>query len=349
MSWQGIVGHDDVVEQFRRRLAADRVQGTFLFVGPAGIGKQTFARKLSQALLCRGGTHRTLDPCGGCEDCKLCEAGTHPDLLAVAKPPDRSELPLRLLIGEGEHRMREGLCYEIGLKPFRGGRRVAIIDDADDLNVEGANCLLKTLEEPPPRSVMILISTSPDRQLPTIRSRSQIVRFHPPAAADAAALIVREGWAADEAAARRLAEASGGSLDEARRLAEPAFADFRRRWLEQLARSWHPPTAAAALLAFVDDAGKDAGRRRDRLRWALGLTADFYRGVLRAATIGEVGADDELRRAAEAAAGDTASDPESLVDVVERCLEAIEQVDRNANPTTLVEALCDDVGRRLPV
>ncbi len=69
--------------------------------------------------------------------------------------------------------MREGLCHDIALKPFMGGRKVAIIDDADDLNEEGANCLLKTLEEPPPHSVLILIGTSAERQLPTIRSRAR--------------------------------------------------------------------------------------------------------------------------------------------------------------------------------
>ena len=75
--------------------------------------------------------------------------------------------------------MREGLCHDIALKPFRGGRKIAIIDDADYLNQEGANCLLKTLEEPPEKSVIILIGTSQQRQLPTIRSRCQIVRFAP--------------------------------------------------------------------------------------------------------------------------------------------------------------------------
>ena len=67
--------------------------------------------------------------------------------------------------------MHEGLCHDIALRPFMGGYKVALIDDADYLNAEGANCLLKTLEEPPPRSVLILIGTSPAKQLPTIRSR----------------------------------------------------------------------------------------------------------------------------------------------------------------------------------
>jgi len=104
---------------------------------------------------------------------------THPDFYIVEKPADKSSIPLALFVGDDDHRMREGLCHDIGLKPFMGGRKVAIIDDADHLNEEGANCLLKTLEEPPPCSVLILIGTSADKQLPTIRSRCQTIRLVP--------------------------------------------------------------------------------------------------------------------------------------------------------------------------
>ena len=86
---------------------------------------------LAQSLLCQAGRNASFDPCGACEDCKLFASGTHPDLLIVEKPEDKQDIPLELFIGDKEHRMREGLCYDIGLKPYRGGRRVAIVDDAD--------------------------------------------------------------------------------------------------------------------------------------------------------------------------------------------------------------------------
>lgn len=346
MSWQTIVGHDDVVAQFRRRLRSGRITGTFLFVGPAGIGKRTFAQKLAQALFCRGGTNDSLDPCGECEDCRWSEAGTHPDLSIVAKPSDKSEIPLQLLIGPPEHRLREGLCYEIGLKPSHGGRRTAIIDDADYLNEEGANCLLKTLEEPPPKSLMILIGTSPDRQLSTIRSRSQIVRFRPPSLDDTARLILELGYAADPAAARRLAAMSNGSLERARRLADPALAEFRTAVLTKLATDgWRAISAAQSLNAFLDDAGKDAGVRRERFRQALGFLIDFYRTTATVRAGGPSTDDLELQQAAERAATHLACDLETLAGVVDRLLIGLEQIDRNAHAATLVDALCDDVGR----
>ncbi len=182
-----------MVEQFRRALARGRLASSFLFAGPEGIGKRTFALKLAQAMLCTTRPEETLDPCGTCPSCVQVAAGTHPDLHLVGKPEDKSFIPLELLIGDREHRRREGLCHNIGLKPYLGGRKIAMIDDADYLNAEGANSLLKTLEEPPPRSVLILIGTSPAKQLPTIRSRCQLIRFRPLPIQDGRRVVGVEG------------------------------------------------------------------------------------------------------------------------------------------------------------
>src|SRR5262249_9124798 len=140
MSWQGIHGHDEIVDRFRGSLVRGRLATTFLFVGPPGVGKHAFALKLAQALLCPARS-ADLNPCDRCPSCVQVAAGTHPDLLHVAKPADKSEIPVALLIGPKERRMEEGLCHDISLKPFMGGLRIAIIDDADCLNEEGANAL----------------------------------------------------------------------------------------------------------------------------------------------------------------------------------------------------------------
>ena len=179
MSWQGVHGQDDVVEQFRRSLVA-RAAGLHVPVPrAAGSGQADVRAEAAQTLLCSESPAERMQPCGRCPSCVQVQAGTHPDLFQIGKPKDKAEIPIALLIGEDDKRMKEGLCHDISLKPFMGGRRIAIIDDADHLNNAGANCLLKTLEEPPPQSVLILIGTKAERQLPTIRSRSQIVRFAP--------------------------------------------------------------------------------------------------------------------------------------------------------------------------
>src|SRR5437773_3671449 len=221
MTWQSIRGHDRVVGKFRRALTKGRLASTFLFVGPAGVGKRTFALKLAQGLLCERAEAERLDPCGECPSCHQVASLNHPDVEIVAKPADKAFIPLELLIGDAEHRMRAGLCYSIALKPYSGRRKVAIIDDADYLNKEGANCLLKTLEEPPPYSVLILIGTSEQRQLPTIRSRCQIVRFQPLAESDVAELVIEQGLCTDPALARAAAAHSHGSLQRAALWCDP--------------------------------------------------------------------------------------------------------------------------------
>jgi len=346
MAWQGIIGHDEVVERFRRTMARSRLASTFLFVGPPGVGKRTFALKLAQSLLCDTRPPELLDPCGSCASCVQVRAGTHPDVDIISKPADKSSIPVSELIGDEGKRGREGLCHRIALKPFKGGKRIAIIDDADALNEEGANALLKTLEEPPPQSLLILIGTSADQQLPTIRSRSQIVRFRPLEKSTVADLLLREQSASDANVAAQAAALSGGSLERARDLADPELWTFRDTLLNQLAQ----PSIASVELgkrvnAFVDEAGKDASARRSRARQVIGFAVEFYRQLIRALAGLESSGDDSLGRKVQRTAAAWQGDEETAVGCLDRCLMALAHIDRNANQATLIESWADDLGR----
>src|SRR5215471_14678268 len=101
-----IRGHQQIADRFRRALARGRLASTFLFVGPPGIGKRTFALTLAQGLLCERVPEERLDPCGECPSCRQVKALTHPDVELVTRPPDKNFIPLELLIGDAEHRMR---------------------------------------------------------------------------------------------------------------------------------------------------------------------------------------------------------------------------------------------------
>ncbi|HTU24387.1 MAG TPA: DNA polymerase III subunit delta' [Pirellulales bacterium] len=327
--WQGILGHDEVVARFRRALARGRLASTYLFVGPKGVGKHTFAMRLAQALLCSERPAVALDPCGACDSCQQVLARSHPDLLLVAKPADKSAIPLALLVGDEQRRMREGLCHDIALRSFSGGRKVAVIDDADDLNEEGANALLKTLEEPPPGSVLILVGTTADKQLPTIRSRSQIIRFAGLEPDVIARLLVEQEVAADETAARRLADQADGSLARAIELADDELAAFRDSFLAQLSRVDTTSVALAREVnEVVDAAGKEAPVRRRRLRQIMQMAIAYHRA--------------QLHAAAEAADGERCA---RLALLVERSLEGLSQIDRNAHQQTLVDCWLDDLGQ----
>jgi len=346
MAWQGIEGHDAIVERFRRSLRAGRLPSTFLFVGPAGIGKRTLAAKLAQALLCETNPEQALDPCGMCPACQQVAAQSHPDLEMVSKPPDKSFIPVEAFIGDREHRLSEGLCHNIALKASRGRRKIAIIDDADYLNPEGANCLLKTLEEPPPRSLIILIGTSEQRQLPTIRSRCQTMRFHALPEATVASLLLSTGLVEGQDEAEQMAALSTGSLERARQLANAELRQFRTEFWQRLTGLRNSTAGVATEVgAFVDAAGKDAPPRRERLKVVVQIALDYYCAVLRALSAGDLPADPELRQAVQAALQQNlAPRIEAVADSVDRCLDAQNQVDANANQATLIECWLDDLG-----
>lgn len=349
--WQTIVGHDAVAASFRASLQRGRLASSFLFVGPSGIGKRRFALRLAAALLCETRPAVELDPCGECQSCRQVAASTHPDLLLISRPADKTELPLSLFVGDREHRNQQGLCHDISLRPMRGQRRVAIVDDADLMSEEAANCLLKTLEEPPPGSVLILIGTSPERQLPTIRSRCQIMRFHPPATEDAARLIAAEMEITDPAEALRLAIHAGGSMERAALLRDVELWTFRQGFLLGLADL---PAASVPLavrtVAFVEEAGKEAVQRRARLRLVIEFGVDFYRGLMRRLS-GSVDsadgpADDQLPLAVERALGSTAPWTDvQAAESLDRCLEALSHVERNVHLSTLIECWMDDLAQ----
>lgn len=320
MAWHGILGHDAIVELFRNAINRGRLASSFLFAGPAGIGKRTFAMRLSQTLLCQQRPEAEMNPCGQCPACVQVEARTHPDLAIVEKPADRQFIPLALLIGDDEHRMQNGLCHHLALRPFMGGRRIAIIDDADLLNPEGANCLLKTLEEPPPGSVLILIGTSPARQLPTIRSRCQLVRFSPLATDDVRQILLATGLQTDPTEAANLAELSEGSLQQAMELADPQLRAFRNTlWsaLEGGVSDFVGLTKQVA--ALVEDAGKEAPARRARLRQLANWAVQYYRRELKS------------------------GGGEAAQSAIESCLAVAEQIDRNANQSTLIETWLNEL------
>jgi DNA polymerase-3 subunit delta' len=161
--WRDIYGHTRQVELLKSYSGSDRIPHAFLFSGPAGTGKTRVAREFFMAVNCL--EHRG-DACKRCKSCLKVLAGGHPDLVELN--------PLARWIKVDE--MREVLSG-IGLKPFESRMKFVVIEPAESLNRESSNALLKTLEEPPPNTVIVLVSHRPRLLLPTILSRCQSVRF----------------------------------------------------------------------------------------------------------------------------------------------------------------------------
>jgi DNA polymerase-3 subunit delta' len=335
MAWQHIRGHENLVQAFDHVVQRGRLAHAYLFTGPAGVGKRLFAQELAKALLCENPPGPRLEACDRCAACAQVEAGTHPDFFAAGRPEESLEVPIDVV--------RE-LCQSFALKSARGRGKVAILDDADDLNAEAANCFLKTLEEPPPRAVLILIGTSPERQLPTIVSRCQIVRFAPLPQMLVAELLRGEDLE-DPALIERLARLSGGSPGQARALADPALWEFRRTLLQGLTV---PPVdsvgLAQAWIRFVEEAGKESAVQRRRAEQVLHLLIEFLRDAL-ALAVGDEPKPAEpedlyaLRELVKRA------DTNRLLQLLERCLAAVAQIDRRVQLVLILESLLDAFGR----
>ncbi len=333
MSWSNILGHERQIDAFRDIVARGRLAHAYLFIGPPGVGKRRFARELAKALLCETGTpgDRPLAACDQCDGCKLVDAATHPDLFFAEMPEEKNEFPIEV--------MRD-LCRNFGFKSARGHGKVGIIDDADDFNEESANCFLKTLEEPPPGSLLILIGTSLDLQMETIKSRCQIVRFAP-LADEHVRTLLQQQEVTDPAMLDRLTRLASGSPGVALELADESLWRFRRDLLQTMTQPRFDSVALGkTLVAFVEDAGKESATQRRRANQTLTLLIASLTDALRLQSGGAA-------RSAESAELPLLSSlaqrvqPDKILAMLERCLETEWHLGRYVQISLVLEGLVD--------
>jgi DNA polymerase III subunit delta' len=172
-----IFSQDAAVDFLRRAYSAERLPHGLIFAGPVGVGKATAARALGALLLCEKPTDTA--PCGKCASCVALEADTHPDYHVVTKELIRyhDKTGKSKGIDLSINVLRPELIEPAGRKPVMGRAKVFVIEQAELMNPQAQNALLKTLEEPHGRTAIILVTDSPGWLLPTIRSRCQMVRF----------------------------------------------------------------------------------------------------------------------------------------------------------------------------
>jgi DNA polymerase-3 subunit delta' len=287
-------------------------------------------------ILCEGRKLDQFEACDACPACAQVEAGTHPDFFVAGRPEESHELPIAVMRELGE---------KFALKAARGKGKVVLLDDADDLSEEAANCFLKTLEEPPPRSMLILIGSSPERQLATIVSRCQVLRFAP--LPDPVVMDLLRERGVEEGTLPRLTRLANGSPGQAMALAEPALWEFRRKLLAGLLPAQPDGVALAkAWMGFVEEAGKDSASQRRRASLVLKLLIEFLDDVLRVRLGGsprsvEPGEMDAMQTLAER------FDPDRLLALLDRCLEGDDHIDRKVQLVLALEALVDAVTQRM--
>jgi DNA polymerase-3 subunit delta' len=226
MPFRDIIGHRRLVQLLSRSAARGSLPPSLIFAGPAGVGKRLTATALAQALNClkpidalpsrkhttagdrqadpaRQAIGHEIDACGVCAACRRIARHVHPDVIVV-EPGDNGSIKI--------DQVRD-VVDRVGYRPFEGRRRVVIIDQADALVTAAQNALLKTLEEPPSSSVLVLVTSLPDVLLATVRSRCPQLRFRGLSAQEIADALVARGRSETEA--RAVAATADGSLGRA--------------------------------------------------------------------------------------------------------------------------------------
>ena len=358
--------------QIHRALAASRVAHAYIFHGPPGVGKETLANGLAQLLLCGEPVELQLDAaeaeavgletvrsgCGQCDDCRAMHAQTHPDLHLIYRQLNREHpdptIRRRKALEIGVDVLRHFVIDRVGFTPARGRSKVFIIREADRITTSAQNALLKTLEEPPGDTVLILLVSAIDRLLPTTLSRSQQVRFD---ALPASFVRMKlsdllsnlppdqiEWYArgadgslglAMERATNELYELNGRLLDGLARLADQRPDRLVKAWTEE-------SKALGDRYRKVDPDISDTEATRRGFKSLFHLAAAWYADILRlgagnAAAVVNAGLRNSLDHAAKT------TDPEHAADAIQRITQAERQLDLNVNTQLCVETLLNDL------
>lgn len=349
MIWDRVRGHQTQVEMFRQSLRMGRFSQAYLLLGPEGIGKRLFVRTLAQCLFCEEYPDEELNACGVCSACRQMQAGSHPDYLTVGCPEGKNIFPIELIAGTKERRGREGLCYDLTLRPMAANRRIALIDDANRMNAESANALLKTLEEPPSFATLFLLSPQAESLLPTIQSRCQTVRFSPLTDEIVADLMIEQNLISDRTEAESVATLSEGSLTLAKQLLDPEIRRLREALFNGLAQSQlNPLELSKTMLGGVDELGGDSHQKRRNAGWLIRFAMEFFRRVLRQLTDSETPSPiPQVTRFARGFDPEYCEDRECIMECLDLCVRAEGQIARNAPAQMVFECLFNDVGRTL--
>ncbi len=321
-----MAGNEPVKRALLKAVAGGQAAHAYLFAGPPGVGKKTAAFAFARALLCP--LPKDGDACGVCRDCRQVAALTHPDFHLVQ--------PSGAAFKIDQVRAVQRVC---ALRPLREKRKVFLLPEADNMTAEAANCLLKTLEEPPPSVVFILTSSRPHALLPTVVSRCQQFFFRPlPAAVIASVLVEVHGMAGEEAAA--VAALAGGSLGKA--LEWAGGLSCKRDAALALAEKLFSSSPGEKLeLAEKVYFGKDS---RGEAVFLLDTLATWYRDLLVWRETGEKKLLYHIDRADQIRAWGHKYPPKRLLAVIEELMAAKKKLLANASQRLLLESLFLSIG-----
>ncbi len=326
--WQTI-GQDRIVNSLKKGLLEGRFSHAYLFVGPQHVGKMTLATDFAQALNCASGEN----PCGECDSCRRTKSGRHSDVQILQLAEGNDDQAAKKTIGVEQIREMQ---HSVNLKPFEGGYRIIIIDGAEHMSDGAANSLLKTLEEPPPSTVFVLLAVNEDSLLSTILSRCQKLELNPLPAQTVQQSLVDQ-WEVSPENAKLLARLCHGCIGWAlSAVRDESIVEDRSLNLESMIF-----LAGADISDRFDSASSLAtlfGKSRVLVKERLGLWLIWWRDVLLAKNgceefIVNIDREDEIcshaRRLSVSAIGGA----------IKSIQEAMQQLEKNANPRLALEMM----------
>lgn len=261
MSLTEIIGHATQLAMLRSALSVERLHHAYFFVGPDGIGKRTAAIALAKAIHCEESIN---DFCGICVNCARIADSNHPDVRLIQPLPDKKEISIQQI---------RDLERELNYRSFSGKRKIALIDPATLMNLSAQNALLKTLEEPPDNSLIVLIAPNSGGLLPTVQSRCVRLSFAPLRRHEVAAYLGSQNMRMPNDI-ESLAAMSMGSIGLAVKLKKEQLFEKRRDWAKTLgslqAGDYHSAMAAA----------EELGEDRDETLSFLGWAESWFRDLL---------------------------------------------------------------------
>ncbi len=321
------VGQERAVAAVQRALTGGRPAHAYLLAGPPQVGKATLARELAQALNCEGAE----PPCHQCGPCRRIAAGIHADVQTVTVEAGDGAAHKDISIDQ----IRE-VGRAVSLRPFEGRCRVIIIDPADAMNEAAQNAFLKTLEEPPPGVVFLLVTSRPQLLRATIRSRCQRLDLRPMPVAAVEEVLARR-WGLPEQRAELLARLSRGRVGWA--VAAQTDEEILRRRRETLMDiRGLPQRSLAERFAYAGDLAGRFGRQREAVLDILDLWGQWWRDVLLVASgcqeaITNVDLGDILPNEA------ARYEPRQVAAFLRSLAAARHQLEENVNPRLALEVL----------
>jgi len=326
--FRGVIGHKGLVEALKNAVAGGRISHAYLFAGDPGSGKKFLATTFAAALECEGEGER---PCMKCRSCRKALSRNHPDIsLLVPEKPD--------VISVGE--IRE-LTAQAAVKPYEGKYKIFIINDAEKMNQQAQNALLKTLEEPPAYMVLMLLANRPEQLLPTIASRCVRLDVETVPDDEIKAYLMGEmdmtGDEADVAAAF-----AQGNVGRAKAIAEDgSFAEMAKGTVAVVS------AAKEYTVKQMLDAAEELAPDKESLRSLFNVMLLWFRDVLLFKATQDPGKlvfRDEIGRIRQQAVGMSYGDLENVLDAIERATTRIgSNVSREVTLELLFAAVAEAV------